>query len=329
MSKDNQSSQTTELTPEAKYKIDKNFELQQRKFDEVSSIAVGNSNIAAISLMADKFAKAGDLIPKEFQGQPEKCFVAIYKGASLGLDAFTSLQRIAVVNGRATIWGDTALALVRNSGLLTKFEEDLYETDGKLIARCIVQRKGEKEHVSEFSQQDAELAKLWGNNVWAKYPKRMLKYRARAYALRDIFADVLDGLYLKEEIEGDDNFEKDITPKSKTANAHVPPAAIEKSFSPVQTDLEEVVAEVSDSNSPSVNTPFSDQSEIVFDNSEAVENAFNKIDSGIKSMQNSKGLNTFFDYSSKDDLELLKAHKRSYYEELVNRKNKRLEELSK
>jgi hypothetical protein len=183
-----------------KYEIDKKFEIQQKKLDEASNIVVGNLNLGAISLMADKFAKAGDMIPREFQGNPQKCFVAIYKGASLGLDAFTALQRISVINGRATIWGDTALALVKKSGLLVSFKEEIIEND-KMIAVCTVQRKGEEEHISKFSQDDAITAGLWGKNVWKSYPKRMLKYRARAYALRDVFPDVLDGLYLKEEME--------------------------------------------------------------------------------------------------------------------------------
>lgn len=106
-----------------KYEIDKKYELQQQKLDSASSIRVGNETLASISMLAEKFSKAGDMIPKEFQNQPEKCFAAIYKGAALGLDAFTSLQRIAVVNGRATIWGDAALGLVKNTGQLEHFKE--------------------------------------------------------------------------------------------------------------------------------------------------------------------------------------------------------------
>lgn len=191
-----------------KYEIDKKFEIQQQKLDEATQIVVGKYNLTAISMLAEKFSKCGDMIPKEFQNNAEKCFAAIYKGATLGLDAFTSLQKIAIINGRATIWGDTALAVVRNSGLLDYLHEELIGEEGKLIARCSVRRVGEAEYVSEFSQADAVKAGLWASNVWAKYPKRMLKYRARAYALRDIFPDVLEGLYLKEEIEETEDFSK-------------------------------------------------------------------------------------------------------------------------
>lgn len=189
------------------YEINKKYEVSQnmaeKKMQMSANIFVGNESLINISLLAEKFSKAGDMIPKDFQGKPDKCFAAIYKGASLGLDAFTSLQRIAVINGRATIWGDTALALVRKSGLMTKFKEEIIEEGGKLKAVCIVKRKDEEEHISEFTQEDAIKAGLWNQNTWAKHPKRMLKYRARAFALRDIFADVLDGLYLKEEMEGE------------------------------------------------------------------------------------------------------------------------------
>jgi len=51
-----------------------------------------------------------------------------------------------------------------------------------------------------FSVQDAMRAHLWGNahrRVWLEYPKRMLMARARAYALRDGFADCLMGLSIR------------------------------------------------------------------------------------------------------------------------------------
>lgn len=185
-----------------KYKVDKKTEIMNQKLEQGNNLMVGDMNLSQISLLADKFSKAGDLVPREYQNKPEKCFVAIYKGASLGLDAFTSLAQIAVVNNRATIWGDTALALVRNSGKLTKFKEELIKDDnGKLIAKCTVRRLDEDEQTEEYSQEDAVLAGLWGRNTWAKHPKRMLKYRARAFALRDIFPDILQGLHLKEEME--------------------------------------------------------------------------------------------------------------------------------
>jgi len=197
-----------------KYELDKKYNLAEQKLEMAANVKVGNETLATITMLSDKFSRAGELIPKEFRDSPEKCFVAIYKGASLGLDAFTSLQRIAVVNGRATIWGDTALALVRKSGLLETFQEEILEENNKIVAICTVRRKGDaKDHTEKFSQDDAVKAGLWGKNVWNTHPKRMLKYKARAFALRDMFADILDGLHFKEEMEGEQMI--DVSPKPK------------------------------------------------------------------------------------------------------------------
>jgi len=52
--------------------------------------------------------------------------------------------------------------------------------------------------------KDAKRAHLWNNpkrDPWMKYPQRMLMARARAYALREGFADCLSGLSIAEEIQ--------------------------------------------------------------------------------------------------------------------------------
>jgi len=325
--------QVTELTAVQKYELDKRFEIQQQKMDAAGSIRVGNENLASVSLLADKFAKAGDMIPKEFQNQPEKCFAAIYKGASLGLDAWTSLQRIAVVNGRATIWGDTALALVRKSGLMTKFEEEIVENaNGELVARCTVKRGNEKEYVSEFNQKEAGEAGLWGRNVWKSYPKRMLKYRARAYALRDIFPDVLDGLHLKEEMEGEEGFNlgpKDVTPKSKTANAHNPPAAIEKSFNVADLKASNHIVEANEMEQREEVEAQTDIEEIITCNEAVAEGAFNRVSEGLKIMANANSVKAFFERTSAEDVAYLYEKAPALHAELLEIKSRRLEELSK
>jgi len=56
-----------------------------------------------------------DFAPRDFKGKPEACMLAGQHGAELGLGPMQSLQCIAVVNGRPTVWGDAALALVQSS----------------------------------------------------------------------------------------------------------------------------------------------------------------------------------------------------------------------
>ena len=154
---------------------------------------------------------------------PEKAMVAIMHGLEIGLTPMAALQRIAVVNGRPTIWGDGAIGLVRGSGLCEFIKERIDGEGDARIAICEAKRKGDDSIVTrKFSVVDAKLAGLWSpdarvtrksrdggtyqkdnDSPWHRYPERMLQMRARAFALRDLFADVLGGLYLREEIEDD------------------------------------------------------------------------------------------------------------------------------
>ena len=154
-------------------------------------------------------ARSG-LAPKGIQTN-EAIFVAVQMGLEVGLTPMAALQNIAVINGRPSIWGDAQLAVVRGTGQLEGFEE-WYEQDGKRLPRnpatypdsttavCRIKRRGYPAAEVGFSVADAKLGKLWGKDgPWTQYPFRMLKSRARAFALRDMFGDALKGILTAEE----------------------------------------------------------------------------------------------------------------------------------
>lgn len=149
--------------------------------------------------MAEMIAKSG-LAPRDMQS-PEKIVTAIFTGLEIGLKPMQAVQSIAVVNGRPTVWGDAALGLVEASGLLEDFEE-VVEGDGDaMVARCRAKRQGRASAIERtFSAADAKAAGLWNKpGPWQQYKRRMLQLRARAFTLRDGFADVLKGLQITEE----------------------------------------------------------------------------------------------------------------------------------
>lgn len=162
--------------------------------------------------LADRLAKS-QLIPKNFQGRPNDVFVAMLWSRNLGMPIVQGLQNIAVINGRPSIWGDAALAIVKASGLLESFKETLAGMGDSMTATCTIVRKNEVEpYTASFSVYDAKLAGLWGKQgPWKQYPKRMLALRARGFALRNAFPDILLGIGIAEE-------EQDITP-AETASA--------------------------------------------------------------------------------------------------------------
>lgn len=140
------------------------------------------------------------IVPKDFMGKPGNVLVAMQWGMEIGLKPLQAMQNIAVINGRPSIWGDAALALVKSSPLCEDVIETYEGTGDKKKAVCVAKRKGRKDVVSEFSVADAMTAGLWKKSgPWTQYPDRMLKMRARSFALRDQFPDVLKGMAITEE----------------------------------------------------------------------------------------------------------------------------------
>jgi len=138
-----------------------------------------------------------DLVPKDFKGKPGNCLIAMQWGSELGLKPLQALQNLAIINGRPSLWGDAVIALVRGSPLC----ESIIETDDGHTAKCTVKRRGEPEQTRTFSMDDAKAAGLAGKQgPWTQYPRRMRQMRARAFALRDVFPDVLRGLPVAEEL---------------------------------------------------------------------------------------------------------------------------------
>jgi hypothetical protein len=140
---------------------------------------------------------SSDLVPKDYKNKPENVLAAVQMGAELGLHPMQALQGIAVINGRPSVWGDLMLALVQSHPDC----EDVKETfdAATQTARCEFKRRGRSLYIGEFSMADAKVASLWDKAIWKQYPKRMLKMRARAFALRDGAADWLRGLSSAEE----------------------------------------------------------------------------------------------------------------------------------
>jgi hypothetical protein len=157
------------------------------------------------------------MVPRQYQGKPEDVLVAMQWGREIGLAPLQALQNISVINGKPSVYGDAAMALVQASPVCEGIEETIEgEGTANPTAICVAKRKGRSPVVAKFSVEDAKRAGLWGKQgPWQAYPKRMLQMRARGFALRDAFPDVLKGLITAEEAQDfpdEARPTKDITP---------------------------------------------------------------------------------------------------------------------
>lgn len=177
-----------------------------------------------------------NLVPPNFKGKPEEILIAMQMGSELGLKPLQSLQSVAVINNRPTIWGDSLVAICQGSGLLQDITEEVTDE----YATVTVTRTGQEPHSVTFSKKDAETAKLWGKaGPWTQYPKRMMKNRARAFALRDKFADVLSGFGITEE---EKDRVLDVTPSRSTHKASASSASINSLLETLPDVAEEPIA---------------------------------------------------------------------------------------
>lgn len=162
------------------------------------------TNIEEAIQLADIMAGT-DMVPDQFKQKPGDILVAMQLGDSVGLTPMQAIQGIAVINGRPSIWGDAALAVVLASGMMENYKEMTF--DEIVAAKKAVfwsKRRGIDEPIiREFSIEDAKRAGLWNNSrkpIWQGYWPRMLQMRARGFNLRDGYADVLKGLAIAEEM---------------------------------------------------------------------------------------------------------------------------------
>src|SRR5208337_999210 len=158
------------------------------------------TNLTEAIALAKLIANSG-VCPKEFKGKVPDVLIAMQLGTEIGLAPLQALQGIAIINGRPTVWGDSALAVVQAHPAYEWHREEWEGQGDSRAAVCKVKRRGSEVHVRKFSVSDARKANLWSKaGPWQQYPDRMLQLRARGFALRDQFADALRGLSLAEEV---------------------------------------------------------------------------------------------------------------------------------
>ena len=109
---------------------------------------------AQLFKLAETLAQSGDMIPKSFQGNPNAIVAAVMRGMEIGLAPIQSLASIAVINGRASLWGDALPALMQRAGHHVDVE---YEGEGDKLTAIATLTRGDtgKRVVRSFSLADA------------------------------------------------------------------------------------------------------------------------------------------------------------------------------
>lgn len=152
--------------------------------------------IDEIERTATLISKSTTISP-ELRGKVADIAVTIMAGRELGLGPMAALRLIHVVKNKPVLSADAMRGLVHSSGKCVFFE--CLESSDK-IATYETQRVGSRSPQKlSFTIEQAKRAGLSGDN-WTRYPEAMLRARASAALARDVYGDVLAGVYTDDEV---------------------------------------------------------------------------------------------------------------------------------
>lgn len=140
-----------------------------------------------------------DFVPNAYRGNPAAITAAILYGDEVGFGPMQSLAKIAVIDGKVTMYAEAQRALILAHGHELWIEEAT-TTRVTLAGR---RRESDKTTLITWTLDDAKRAKLDQKPNWQRYPRQMLLARATAELARAVFADVIGGLAAIEELEDD------------------------------------------------------------------------------------------------------------------------------
>lgn len=153
--------------------------------------------IETVEKVAEKLHQSG-----LFSGRNKaQLAVIIMQGHELGLGTMQAVNGIFVVDGKPSLSAQLAVSLVQRSGQAEYFRVAESSPASATAATIRKDDPTRTEIKVTWTIEDAKKAGLLSKQNWTKYPQRMLEARAMMALARQVYPDVLMGLYAPEELE--------------------------------------------------------------------------------------------------------------------------------
>lgn len=173
---------------------------------ETRSLAIIPKTLTEVTDLAERLSKSS-LLPKSMQGKMPDVLVTILAGQEMGLSPMASLRNFHVVEGRPILSADGMVALVLGSGKAAYFRRAA-ESDTSVTYETL--RHGDdKVRTCTWTADMIKKAGLNTKDNHRLFGRQMLAARAKAELARDVYPDVLAGVYTSDEIP-------DVTPMRRT-----------------------------------------------------------------------------------------------------------------
>ncbi len=248
-------------------KVESLNELSQRGTDKTvtaqvpevaakKEFSINEQGLMTLGTLAEQMAFAKNLMQQGMVSNsfktPQQVVLGIQYSKALGIDAIKGLKMMYVVNGRPCLYGEGPLLLCQSSGLMTDIEE--FYLNEKMERICVgnknlkdivyaavtrVERKGHGSVQEDYFTLDdlaaagIDQGKNGRKEVWDKWERIMLRYKARALALRTKFADCIGGVPMAEY---DEHFNPDMPDIIVGKPKNEAKEALEKAYGEAKAD---------------------------------------------------------------------------------------------
>lgn len=134
------------------------------------------------------------MLPSSYKS-PDAVLTAILYGKELGFSPMRALNAIHVIQGRPSLAAEGLKALALSKGARLK---TIAWNEQLCTLEC---SRDEWVESFTYSIEDARRQELLGKDNWKRMPKQMLYARCVSTLIRNMYADVLCGVYSTEEMQ--------------------------------------------------------------------------------------------------------------------------------
>ena len=149
-----------------------------------------------------QFLANSDLIPKALRRKPHDVFVILWTGRSFDIiDPMLAIRSLNVIDGKAEFGAQAMVARCLGSGLCAYFKPIQSECDDSKATYETLRRGHNEPTRFVYTIDKAKRLGLVGRGGnWASQPDTMLRRRCQSSLAREVYPDVVGGLYDHDEL---------------------------------------------------------------------------------------------------------------------------------
>lgn len=153
---------------------------------------------------AAKMLSETNIIPQNYQGKPQDCFVAIEMATRMNISPLVVMQNMYVVKGKPSWAGQACTMLINSCGKFKDVKHIYTGKKGTDERGCYVSAVRISDGVElngvEVTINMAKAEGWTSNPKWRNMPELMLAYRASAFFARVYCPEALMGVQTYEEV---------------------------------------------------------------------------------------------------------------------------------